>query len=119
MRALHRSASDPVSQPNVLVIMHARGVLAVVTDQRIQTRAQLGRLRMHAFQPRDDFIDLACLEIDSNLADPLVGLPRSFTVTQAGEAPGMLHRMPEIENFTTADITLGPVPDPFGAVAND
>src|SRR5580658_5848177 len=119
MRALDSAASDPVSQPHILVILHAGRVFAVITNQRVQTRAQLRRLRTQTFQPRNDLLHLAGFEIDANLADPLIGLRRAFAEAQAGKLPRMLHGVPEVENFAPADEPCGPVPDPFRAVAND
>src|ERR1039457_1615022 len=87
MRALDRSAADPVSQTQVLVIAHPGCVFAVVTDQRIQALSQLWRLGTQAFQPHNDLLDLAGFEIDADLAAPLIGLVRSIAVAQAGRSP--------------------------------
>src|ERR1035438_2735265 len=119
MRALDGAAADPVSQPQIFVIAHAGGVCAVVTDQRIQSLPQLRRLWTQPFQPRYDLLHLAGFEIDTDLADPLIGLLRAFAVTHTGKLPGMFHCMPEIEDLATPDKPCGPVPDPFRTITDD
>src|SRR6202165_3146047 len=119
MRTFNGPTADPISQTQILVVVHAIGVLAVIMDQRIQTLTQLGRLRSKTFQPRDDLLDLSGFEIAGDLVDPLIGLLRSFAVAQAGEVPGVLQGVPEIEDFATVDKPWGPVPDPLRPVAND
>ncbi len=119
MCTFNGSTADPISQPQILVVVHATGVLAVIMDQRIQTRAQLRRLRSKTFQPCDDLLDLSSFEIAGDLVDPLIGLLRSFAVAQTGEVPGVLQGVPEIEDFATVDKPCGPVPDPLRPIAHD
>src|SRR5450432_2413380 len=109
MRALNSAAADPVSQPQILVIAHAGGVCAVVTDQRIQTLTQLRRLWAQTFEPCNDLLHLAGFEIDTDLADPLIGLLRAFAVTQTGKLPRVLHGVPEVEDLAAPDKPCGPV----------
>src|ERR1700682_133231 len=113
MRTFDGSTADPISHTQILVVVHAIGVLAVIMDQRIQTLAQLGRLRSKTFQPRDDLLDLSGCEIAGDLADPLIGLLRSFAVAQTCEVPGVFQRVPEIEDFSTVDKPSGPISPPL------
>ena len=64
---------------------------------------------------------LPALRFHTDLADPfkLIGLLRSFAVTQTGKLPGMFHGVPEVEYLATPDKPGGAVPDPFGTVTDD
>jgi hypothetical protein len=42
--------------------------------------------------------------------DPLIGLARSFAVALAGEIPGMLQGVAEIQDLATVDEPCGPIP---------
>src|SRR5580658_6467589 len=51
--------------------------------------------------------------------DPLVRLRRTVAVAQSGKPPGVLQRVPEVENLATAHEPCGAIPDPFGPVPYD
>ena len=119
MRALHGPAADPIAQSQVLIIVHAGGIVTVVANQALQLFAQLRCLRPHALQSCDDILDLAGAQVFRHLMDPAVGLLRSFPVSHPGEVPGILQGVPEIQDFAAAYKHLGPVPNPLGAVTHD
>src|SRR5712691_8826987 len=50
---------------------------------------------------------------------PAVGLPGPLPVAQMSKLPGMLHRVPEVEDFTTVYKLGGSIPDPLGSIAHD
>ena len=51
--ALHRPAADPVTQPQVLVVVHAGGVVGVVADERVQFFPQFRGGGPEGLEPRD------------------------------------------------------------------
>src|SRR5580658_2234404 len=51
--------------------------------------------------------------------DPLVRLRRTVAVAQSGKPPGVLQRVPEVENLATAHEPGDAIPDPFGPVPYD
>src|SRR5712691_11272567 len=91
--AFDGTTADPVAQSQVLVIVHARGIVAVIANEALQLFAHLRRLGPHALPSCDDLLYLASLQIfgdrmrnarrrpvndPSGSVDPAVGLLRSF-----------------------------------------
>src|SRR2546426_1096058 len=119
MRALHGATADAVAQPQIFIVAHAPGMLAVVVDEALQLFAQLRRLRPHALKSCDDLLHFAGAQVLSNLMDPTVGLLRLFPVKQPGQVPGMFQGVPKVQDFAAAHKHRGPLPDPLGSVADD
>jgi hypothetical protein len=53
MRALDGAAANTIAQPLIFVVLHARRMRGVVTNERVQGRPALGRGRSQRVQPRD------------------------------------------------------------------
>jgi DNA invertase Pin-like site-specific DNA recombinase len=119
MRALHGAAADPVAQPQIFIVVHAPGMLAVVGDEALHLFAQLRRLGPHALQARDDFLHLAGAQVCGDPVDPTAGLLRFLPVQQPGHTPGMLQGVPKIQDFAAPHKHLAPVPDPLGSVTDN
>src|ERR1035441_1991942 len=85
--AFDSAASDPITQPQILIIMHAGGIVTVVANQTLQLFAQLRGLRPHALESCNDLFYLAGAQVFGHLMYPAVGLLRSFPVSQLGEFP--------------------------------
>src|SRR5580700_2741267 len=117
MRAFHSAAANAISQPQILVIAHACGILAVVADQRLQTLPRLWRLGPQTLQFFDDLIHLTSPKLLGDVMHPAVGLCGTCPIAEAGKLPGMFQSMPEIQDFTTAHEHARSIPDPLGAVA--
>src|SRR2546425_247309 len=115
MRALHGATADAVAQPQIFIVAHAPGMLAVVVDEALQLFAQLRRLRPHALESCDDLLHFAGAQVLSNLMDPTVGLLRLFPVKQPGQVPGMFQGVPKVQDFAAAHKHRGPLPDPLGS----
>ena len=105
-----------MAPPQVLVIVHAGGIAAVVANQALQLFAQFRGSRPHTLQLCDDLLDLAGPQIFGHLMNPAVGLLRSFPVIRSGKVPGMLQGMPKIQNFAAVDKHRGAVPNPLGSI---
>src|SRR5580658_9337906 len=117
MRAFHSAAANAISQPQILVIAHAGGILAVVADQRLQTLPRLRGVRPQTLQSFDDLINLTSPKLFGDIMHPAVGVCRTCPIAEAGKLPGMFQRMPEIQDFTTPHKHTRSIPDPLGAVA--
>jgi len=50
MRALHRAAAEPITQPQVFVIAHPAGIFAVIPNERSQAVAHRWRFRPQPLQ---------------------------------------------------------------------
>jgi hypothetical protein len=101
VRTLDGAAADPVSQSQVLVVAHTSGILAVVANQRTQTVSLLRRGRVQTPQADDHGLHRARSQVLGNLVDPTLGWLAAFPEAQSGKFPGMLHRVPKVQNFTT------------------
>src|SRR5712692_1426433 len=119
MGALHGSAADPITKPQILVVAHAAGILTVIADERLQAIAPLRRFGPQALQSSNHVLHLASTEIFGDLVNPSVGLHRTLSVTETRKPPGMLQGMPEVQDLAAAHKHAGPIPDPFGAIPED
>src|ERR1700722_6534638 len=109
MRAFHSAAANAISQPQILGIAHACGILAVVADQRLQTLPRLRGLRPQTLQSFDDLMYLTSPKPLGNVMHPAVGLCGTSPIAEAGKFPGMFQGMPEIQDFTTAHEHTGSI----------
>ena len=117
--ALHGTAAYPIAQAQVLVVAHARRVIGVVADERLQIFPQLRRRRAQGLESGDDWLHVTGAEVVGKAVHPTVGPLGSFTVAEAGKSPGMLDGMPEVEDFAAAFKQGGAFPDPLRAIAHD
>src|SRR5882724_6998074 len=99
MGTFDRTAANAITQLNVLVIPHATGVLAVVTNESRKALTHLRGLRMQPLQPRNDVLYFTGAQILGDLVHPAVRLRRTVAVAQAGIAPGVFQCVPEVENL--------------------
>src|ERR1035441_4572318 len=56
---LHGAATDSIAQPQIFVVTHACGILTVVADRRLQTRAQFLGFRPQTLPGGDHVLHLA------------------------------------------------------------
>src|SRR5229473_1382893 len=119
MSALHCAAADPISQTQVLVVSHPRGIVTVIANEGIEAFPHLRRGGAHAFEPSDHILDLATAEVFSQSVDPLIRLHRSFTVSEPRKTPRVFHSMPKIQYFAPAAKHTCSVPYPLSSVPHN
>ena len=73
----------------------------------------------HLLQALDHVIYTARSQVGSDARRPPIGPLRALPVTKPSELPGLLHGMPEVENFASSFKHRGSPPDPLGAIAHD
>src|ERR1700733_6134671 len=118
MRAFHSAAANAISQPQILVIAHACGILAVVADQRLQTLPRLRGLRPQTLQSLNDLIYLTSPKLLGNVMHPAVGLCGTCPLAEAGKLPRIVPGHARNPGFHNGARTYW-ARDPLGAVAHN
>src|SRR5512134_1195956 len=119
MSALNRAAAYAVAQTQILVVQHSRCVLAIVTDQGVQALSSFRRAGSHPLESTNHAHYLTRTQVFCYPMHPSLGIARGFPVRQSSKLSSVLHRVPEVENFTSPGKHSCPFPDPLGAIPDD
>src|SRR5437016_5478000 len=95
----HRPTADPVTQTEILVILHAGSIFEVVADQLLETFLGLGVSGVQGLEPPNNRLYLAGSQVFGDLMNPALGPLRSLSIPETSELPGVLQGVPKVQNF--------------------